>query len=783
MLSLKKNKKKEIEPRKDSECKQNIRIIERYTNQATELPAFVKRAVRASVGENDLIQLYALSDISPAMLNRELWVVLTENKVVLARVVGEAMEAAVDVQAISRDRINAVEDLPGLSASAMVLRADPNEPALAILRYSQRQKRAFANIQFVLEEAIKGSFPKVREATAAYQDAIAQPIKEAQALVAGNQSAVVWRLLSYLKPYRRQVTIGMSAAVLMTLMAMVPPLLTGKLIDNVIRPYEQGTMSLDEASNIAWWMILVLAGAYALRELFAWIRLRTMSMMGELVAKDLRNELYAHLQKLSLQYFSKKQTGSIISRVSSDTDRIWDFVAFGVVEVSISIVTLTVLAGMSLYLDWRLGLIMTIPIPVFLYSIYRHGEQMERIFLRAWRKWSNLTDVLSDTIPGIRVVKAFHKERYETNRFRKRNASVVNEFQNVHRVWTSFWPLMMGSIHVVMLLVWCFAIPRIVSDPNSVTLTTGTLVSFLFYMTMYIAPIEIIGQMARMMNRATSSAHRIFEVLDSKPDLTDKARAKKLEPVQGAIRFENVTFSYDGVRQILKGMNFEVKPGEMIGLVGPTGAGKSTVTNLIARFYEASGGKIFVDGENIDEIDSGHYRKQIGMVLQEPYLFHGTILDNIRYGKPGATLTEVVRAAQVANAHEFIGRLPQGYDTIVGERGQSLSGGERQRVSIARAVLHNPRILILDEATSAVDSETERKIQEALDRLVEGRTVFAIAHRLSTLAKADRLFVIEDGRIKEEGTHTELLSIEDGLYKKLCMTQQRLELAPAVAMA
>lgn len=780
MLSL---KKKTIEEKLDSEARQNIRIIERYTNQPSEIPAYVRRAVRSSVGEDDLIQLYALSDISPAMQNRELWVVLTEKNVVLARVNGDGVEAAVDVQTIPRTRIKSVEDLPGLSAAALILRAEPDEPALAVLRYSQRQKRAFANLQFVLEEAIKGNFPKVRDANSAYQEAIAQPIQEAQALVAGNQSAVVWRLLSYLKPYRRQVTAGMTAAVLMTLMAMVPPLLTGRLIDNVIRPYEQGAMSLEQASSTAWWMILVLAVAYALRELFAWIRLRTMSMMGELVAKDLRNELYAHLQKLSLQYFSKKQTGSIISRVSSDTDRIWDFVAFGVVEVSISIVTLTVLAGAGLYLDWRLGLIMTLPIPVFLYAIFRHGEQMEKIFLRAWRKWSNLTDVLSDTIPGIRVVKAFHKERYETNRFRKRNANVVDEFQNVHRTWTSFWPLMMGSIHVVMLLVWCFAVPRIVNDPNAVSLSTGTLVSFLFFMTMYIAPIEIIGQMARMMNRATSSAHRIFEVLDSKPDLTDRPRAKKLDPVQGAIRFENVTFSYDGVRQILKGMDFEVEPGEMIGLVGPTGAGKSTVTNLIARFYEATGGKIFVDGVNIDEIDSGHYRTQIGMVLQEPYLFHGTILDNIRYGQPGASLSEVVEAAQVANAHEFICRLPQGYDTIVGERGQSLSGGERQRVSIARAVLHNPRILILDEATSAVDSETERKIQEALDRLVEGRTVFAIAHRLSTLAKADRLFVIDDGRIKEEGTHSELISLEDGLYKKLCMTQQRLELSPSIATA
>jgi ATP-binding cassette subfamily B protein len=313
------------------------------------------------------------------------------------------------------------------------------------------------------------------------------------------------------------------------------------------------------------------------------------------------------------------------------------------------------------------------------------------------------------------------------------------------------------------------------TDGSPATLSAGVFVSFLLYTTMFIGPIEIIGQMARIMNRATTSAHRVFEVLDTEPEIVDTRDAVQLEPVHGKVEFENVTFGYDGVRQVIRGMTFEVAPGDMIGLVGPSGGGKTTVVNLIARFYDATGGVIRIDGVDIQHLDTGHYRRQIGMVLQDPYLFHGTVLDNIRYGLQEATLEEVVNAARAANAHDFICRLAHGYDTVVGERGQTLSGGERQRVSIARAILHDPRILILDEATSSVDTETERNIQEAMDRLVAGRTVFAIAHRLSTLRRASRLLVIKNGQVAEAGTHAELLAKDDGVYRRLYDMQRELQ--------
>ena len=502
------------------------------------------------------------------------------------------------------------------------------------------------------------------------------------------------------------------------------------------------------------------------------VRLRLVSILGEWVARDLRSELYAHIQRLSLAFFSRKKTGSIITRVSADTDRLWDFLAFGVVDVSLSLIMILGLSGVLLSLDWRLGLVMTVPVPLFVWAIYRYGEALNHLFLRAWRKWSRVSDVLSDTVPGIRVVKAFNQEEREVGRFDRRNREVTDEFTRIHRLWTTFWPLVMLAVHGTTVVVWALAVPRLLG--LGAALSVGTFISFLLYATMFSSPIETLGQMARIMNRATSSAHRVFEVLDTEPEVKQAPAPVRLEPVQGRVTFDNVTFAYDGVRQVLRGVSFEVAPGELIGLVGPSGGGKSTIANLLVRFYDVSGGAILVDGVDLRELDLGHYRRQIGMVLQDPYLFHGTVVDNIRYGVPEAPLDAVVAAARAANAHDFICKLPHGYDTVVGERGHTLSGGERQRVSIARAVLHDPRVLILDEATSSVDTETERESQEALDRLVHGGTVFAIAHRLSTLRKASRLFVIEDGRLVEHGTHHELMMQPEGRYRRLYELQLQL---------
>lgn len=744
-------------------------IISRYLGQPSELPPAVRARIEHAFG-GEPVQLYGLADLDHKLQLKESWLALGPKHVALAR---EDAKGEWDVHAVERRRIHAVQDAPGLSANTLSLLGAPNDPPLAVVRYTQRQRGAFENIRFVLEESLAGRTVTSDDADRVYAEAVARPVRDAQALVANRRTAVILRLLAYLKPYRVQLTLGFTAAAIITLVSLVPPYLAGYVIDQVVRPAQSGGLDRPTASRIAWLALSAMAVLFVVREAAALVRLRLMSVLGEWVARDLRAELYEHIQRLSLAFFSRKKTGSLITRVTADTDRLWDFLAFGVVDVSLSVVMLLGLSVVLLVLDWRLGLVMTLPVPIFIYAIYWHGESLQKLFIRAWRKWSRVTDVLSDTIPGIRVVKAFNQEGREIVRFDERNDDVTNEFNRIHRTWTTFWPALMFFVHATTVLVWMFALPRLLGDGSP--LSAGVFVSFLLYATMFINPIEMIGQMARTMNRATSSAHRVFEVLDSKPEVQDGPTPIRLTPVKGAVSFENVTFAYDGVRQVLRSISFSVQPGELIGLVGPSGGGKSTVVNLIARFYDVTGGSVKIDGVDVRELDAGHYREQLGMVLQDPYLFHGTVLENIRYGLPDASLGEVIAAAKAANAHDFICKLGQGYDTVVGERGHTLSGGERQRVSIARAILHNPRILILDEATSSVDTETEREIQEALERLIAGRTVFAIAHRLSTLRRASRLFVLEDGKLAESGTHRELLGRHDGIYRRLYELQLQLQ--------
>ncbi len=746
---------------------QNEAIVERYLEQPTRLPPELRRHVEA-LWDGAPVQLYALADLDHTHQLAATWVLLGPTHLASARRAGERWE----IESVWRSRVQAVVEAPGLSATTLTVLGRPGDPALLVVRYSHRQRRAFENLRFVLEEALEGRRVTPRDADGEYVDAVARPVRDAQALMAGQRVAVIRRLLGYLMPYRRRLGVGMAAAAIITLVSLVPPYLAGYLIDRVIRPAQEGAVPVGRAGLIASIAVAAMALVYLVKSGAAIVRLRLMAILGEWVARDLRAELYEHIQRLSLSFFSRKKTGSLITRVSSDTDRLWDFVAFGVVDVSLSIVMLAGLSAVLLTLDWRLGLVMTLPVPLLCWLIYRHGEALNRRFLRAWRKWSRMTDVLSDTIPGIRVVKAFNQEDREIERFATRSDDVTDEVSHLHRLWTTFWPLLTLAVQVTTVVVWVIAVPRLLG--HGAALSTGTFISFLLYTTMFVAPIEVIGQIARTMNRATTSAHRIFEVMDTEPEVRDGMRPLRLEPVRGRVTFERVTFAYDGVRQVLKGVSFDVLPGELVGLVGSSGGGKSTVVNLIARFYDVTGGVIKIDGVDVRELETGHYRRQIGMVLQDPYLFHGTVLENIRYGMPDASPADVIAAARAANAHDFVCKLPHGYDTVVGERGHTLSGGERQRVSIARAILHDPRILILDEATSSVDTETEREIQQALDRLIAGRTVFAIAHRLSTLRRASRLFVIEDGRLVESGTHRELLARHDGRYRRLHEMQLQL---------
>ncbi len=419
-------------------------IVARYTDQPPRMPAELRRQIEAS-WRGAPVQLYALADLDHALRLTQVWLALGPGHLSVARPVDRGAQWEID--SVERARIQAVREAPGLSASTLTILGRLGDPPLAVLRYSHRQRRAFENLKFVLEEALEGRRVTPPDADQEYAASVAAPIRDAQALVAGRQVAVIRRLLGYLAPYRRRLTLGMAAATLITLVSLVPPYLAGYVIDRVVRPAQEGRLDSVRAATIAWLAVAAMALVYVVRQAAALVRLRLMAVLGEWVARDLRAELYEHLQRLSLAFFSRKRTGSLITRVSADTDRLWDFLAFGVVDVSLSLVMLAGLGAVLVSLDWRLGLVMTLPVPLFCWAIYRHGEALNRVFLRVWRKWSRLTDVLSDTMPGIRVVKAFNQEAREVARFDGHNDDVTDEINRLHGLWTTFWPLLMLAVH------------------------------------------------------------------------------------------------------------------------------------------------------------------------------------------------------------------------------------------------------------------------------------------------------------------------------------------------
>ena len=572
------------------------------------------------------------------------------------------------------------------------------------------------------------------------------------------------RLWRFAKPYKGQLLFAFLLTLASTGATLVPPYLTMPMMDNVLIPFQKG---IPVDFGLVRLYLGGLLGASLLAWFLGWARTYILALVSERIGADLRTTTYEHLLHLSLEYFGGKRTGDLMARIGSETDRICIFLSLHLLDFATDVLMIAMTAVILFSINPWLALVTLLPLPFIAWMIQVVREKLRTGFEKVDRVWSEVSNVLADTIPGIRVVKAFAQEKREAARFREANKHNLVANDRLNKVWSLFSPTVSLLTEIGLLIVWAFGVWQV----SRGQITVGVLTAFLAYISRFYARLDSMSRIVSTTQKAAAGAKRIFDILDHVSSVPETTRPVHLAQVEGAIDIRGVGFRY-GNRTVLRGVDLAIAPGEMIGLVGHSGSGKSTLVNLICRFYDVSEGAILVDGVDIRSLPVAEWRRHIGLVLQEPFLFFGTIAENIAYGKPEASREEIVAAARAAHAHEFILRLPRGYDSLVGERGQGLSGGERQRISIARALLVDPRLLILDEATSSVDTETEQEIQKALDNLVQGRTTIAIAHRLSTLRRADRLVVMDRGQIVETGKHEELIARE-GAYYRLYEAQAR----------
>ncbi len=638
---------------------------------------------------------------------------------------------------------------------------------LPLLSYSLHSAHQFSEAARGLEQLAKGeplSINLKQELTRCPKCSRLLPEKDGICPACVDRGKTLLRIARFMTPYRKQAVALAALSLVTTAINLIPPQLQRIIIDRVLTRTPAGGMS----GNLPLLFQLVTGwvGIVAAATLIQIFNGRLIAFLGGSIASDLRSTVYRAIEFLQLTYFDKKQVGAITSRVTQDTDRVWGFLVDGVPYL---VSNALLVVGVSFFLFWtnpKLALVVMSPLPIVVFISAACWKPVSQMYFKVGQKWARFHMHLNESLTGIRVVKAFAKEDHEFDKFKQRNAELRDAGVNADVKWFTVFSSMTFFTALGPLIHWGYGGYLVYRGEMSF----GSFWMVYSYLNLIYGPLQWFGQLNQWFSRAMAGAERIFEIIDAD---TESYR-EKADPIslKGEVVFENVRFGYDKSNPILKKMSFTAKPGEMIGLVGKSGAGKSTTINLLTRFYEPDAGTIKLDGVDYRELDLQEMRRQVGIVLQEPFLFNGTVAENISYGKPGASLDEVMAAAKAANAHNFILGKPDGYDTMVGEKGSKLSGGERQRVSIARAILHNPTILILDEATSSVDVETEKQIQEAIGRLTEGRTTFAIAHRLSTLRNASRLIVLEKGEIVEMGTHAELME-KKGVFYGLVETQTK----------
>jgi len=635
-----------------------------------------------------------------------------------------------------------------------------------VVRYSNARREIFGKVRAELERLVEGK-PLNTEALTRASELVCPecglplPARRAVCPRCSGGRSIFFRLLKMMKPYRRFIVLLLTMMVVGVGLDLLPPYLTRILVDKVLIP----KLHIDWLPLI----LLGLVGASLGRNFLNIFIGRTSSFIGTRITKELRERLQAKLMSLSVDYYDRHSAGSLMSRVLWDVDYFQGFVSQVSEGFLLNVLRVLGIGAVLFSMNWHLALLVLLPVPFVVVGTMFFWKYIYPQYYRLWDSQSKMSQLLTGLLQGIRLVKLFGQENREQQRFSESARYMQDARRSVEMSAATFGPIMGFVFGLGGLIIWYAGGHRVLEGH----LTLGTLMAFFGYMGMFYGPISAMSMFSNWLTGFLSAGQRVFEVLDSNVGITDDPDAVRLADVKGAIELRNVTFGYDPYTPILKNVSIKIEPGQFVGIVGKSGSGKTTLVNLICRFYDPQDGQVFIDGQDVRKITQHDIHQHVALVLQEPFLFRATIMDNIAYGRPNAAPLAVMDAAKSANAHDFIARAAAAYDTKLGERGAGLSGGERQRISIARALLCDPKILILDEATSSVDTESEQEIQKALYTLCKGRTTIAIAHRLSTLKNSDVIYVIDDGKVVESGSHEQLLELK-GVYHKLVRIQTEL---------